>query len=137
MRNTTTRAVAAITWLPALWSAAVWFFGATVIGAGAEAKLERFEFTEPQMGVPFKIVLYAPDQTAANRASRAALEKIAALNKVMSDYDPSSELSQLSACSPCRRPISPDLWKVFERSQQLSRATDGAFDVTVGRTGRL
>ena len=29
------------------------------------ANLQRFEFTRPQMGVPFRIVLYATDSTAA------------------------------------------------------------------------
>ena len=111
--------------------------GGNAIRAAGEPKLERFEYTEPQMGVPFKIVLYAPDETAANRASRAAYDRIAALNGVMSHYDPKSELSQLSASSPVRRDVSDDLWKVLGRSQELAESTDGAFDVTVGPFVRL
>ena len=110
---------------------------ASLAWAGAEPKLDRFEFTETQMGVPFKITLYAPDQTAANRAAQAAFARIAELNKVMSDYDPESELSKLSDCSPCRRRVSDDLWVVLEHSQKLAEQSRGAFDVTVGPYVRL
>lgn len=102
---------------------------------GAEPqKLARYEFTEAHMGAEIKLVLYAADEPIANRAARAAYDKIAALNKVLSDYDPQSELSLLNATAGSGRavPISDDLWTVLRRSQQLAAATDGAFDVTVG-----
>lgn len=94
----------------------------------------RFEFTEPQMGVPFRIVLYAPGREAAETAARAAFARIAELNAVMSDYDSDSELSRLSATAGSGRavPVSADLWRVLARAQELARRTDGAFDVTVG-----
>ncbi len=96
--------------------------------------LERCEFTTPQMGVPFRIVLYAPDRARAEAAARAAFARIAELNAVMSDYDSDSELSRLSATAGSGRavPVSDDLWRVLERAQALARRTDGAFDVTVG-----
>lgn len=98
------------------------------------AATERFEFTEPQMGVPFRLVLYAPGREAAETAARAAFARIAELNAVMSDYDSDSELSRLSATAGSGRavPVSADLWRVLERAQELARRTDGAFDVTVG-----
>jgi len=100
----------------------------------AAAALNRFEFTEPQMGVPFRIVLYAPDRARAEAAARAAWARIAALNAVMSDYDSDSELSRLAATAGSGQavPLSEDLWRVLERAQALARRTDGAFDVTVG-----
>ena len=48
------------------------------------------------MASPFHLVLYSTDAAAARRASRAAFDRIAALNAVLSDYDPESELSRLS-----------------------------------------
>jgi FAD:protein FMN transferase len=103
------------------------------------AELERFESTQPQMGVPFKIILYAPDEAAAKGAFDAAFTHIAALNRILSDYDPQSELSRLSATAGLARavPISEDLWNVLSRSQALAEATDGAFDATVGPYVRL
>ena len=99
----------------------------------------RFESTQPQMGVPFKIILYAPDEAAAKGAFEVAFSHIAALNRVLSDYDPNSELSRLSraAGSPHGIPASETLWNVLARSQALANETEGAFDVTVGPLVRL
>jgi len=98
------------------------------------AALQRFEFNRPEMGVPFRIVLYAPNAVAARRASDAAFARIAQLNSILSDYDPDSELSLLSRSSGqgVAVPVSNDLWRVLEAAQVLAERTDGAFDVTVG-----
>jgi thiamine biosynthesis lipoprotein len=96
--------------------------------------LSRFEFTQPQMGLPFRIVLYAPDTNTANTAAKAAFARISQLNDCLSDYDSDSELSRLSRTAGEDKAVavSADLWTVLERSQALAKRTDGAFDVTVG-----
>jgi thiamine biosynthesis lipoprotein len=101
----------------------------------AENATNRFEFSEPQMGLPFRIVLYAPDRALAETAARAAFRRIAQLNDILSDYDSDSELSRLSRTSGENRavPVSDDLWFVLQRSQELAARTEGAFDITVGR----
>ena len=88
---------------------------------------------------PWKITLYAADETAANHAAAAAYARIEELNRVLSDYDPESELSRLSDTSPSPEPVpvSNDLWNVLEFSQRLSAQTDGAFDITVGPLSNL
>ena len=52
----------------------------------------------------------------------------------MTDYDSDSELSRLSQTSGQNKEVevSPDLWIVLERAQQLAERSHGAFDVTVG-----
>jgi thiamine biosynthesis lipoprotein len=106
----------------------------TACRAPAPVALERFEFTESQMGVPFRIVLYAAGRAQAEAAARAAFARVAALNAVMSDYDSDSELSRLSQTSGTGQAVKlgEDLWTVLARAQDLARRTDGAFDVTVG-----
>ncbi len=98
------------------------------------ATVQRFEYQQPQMGVPFRIVLYAPDSTAASSASAASFQRIKQLNDMMSDYDADSELSRLSRASGQGRevPVSDDLWRVLQRAQELAERSGGAFDVTVG-----
>lgn len=98
------------------------------------ASLHRFEFSQPQMGLPFRMVLYAVDSTSAETAARAAFARIAELNDILSDYDTDSELSRLSRTAGEGRaiPLSPDLWLVLKRAQKIARETDGAFDITVG-----
>jgi len=102
-------------------------------------KVERFEFTETHMAVDFRIVMYAPDQVTARQAVDAAFARIKQIDGIMSDYDPASELCRLSDTAPAAQgvPVSDDLWRVLERAQAKSKATDGAFDVTVGPLTRL
>ncbi len=94
----------------------------------------RFEYTQPQMGSPFRIVLYAADKPFADAAAGAAFARIKQLNDILSDYDADSEVSRLSQSSGQGKtvPVSDDLWRVLKRSQQLAQETDGAFDITCG-----
>ena len=94
----------------------------------------RHEFTRPEMGLPFRIVLYAPDRLTATAAAEAAFARIHELNDVFSDYEYDSELSRLSrtAGSGQKVPVSEDLWRVLEQAQALAKRSDGAFDITVG-----
>ncbi|HXP60715.1 MAG TPA: FAD:protein FMN transferase [Dongiaceae bacterium] len=96
--------------------------------------LERYEYERPEMGVPFRIVLYAPGRARAEEAAEAAFQRVKELNDIMSDYDAESELSKLSRTSGQGREVSvsPDLWLVLEQAQAMSERSDGAFDITVG-----
>jgi thiamine biosynthesis lipoprotein len=96
--------------------------------------LMRFEFVETQMGMPFRIVLYAPHRRIAEAAAQAAFARLEALNQIFSDYETESELNKLCYQAGEEEPIplSPDLWRVLEAAQALARQTDGAFDVTIG-----
>jgi FAD:protein FMN transferase len=107
-------------------------------GAAAEPALTRFTSTEPHMGTKFKIILYAPDQATADAASQAAFARIAALDGIMSDYRPTSELMRL-----CQKaggdpvPVSEELFFVLSRAEEVSRLSDGAFDVSIGPVVKL
>src|SRR5712691_7197452 len=69
---------------------------ASITSAGLRSHLERFEVSQAHMGTMFHIVLYAPGEETAARASQAAFECIARLDDIMSDYRATSELSLLS-----------------------------------------
>lgn len=101
--------------------------------------LSRYEFQEVHMGVQWSIVLYATDKPIANKASQNAFARIKELNKILSDYDPESELNQLCRLSEPGKPIkvSPPLLELLKKSQALSQETKGAFDVTIGPVVRL
>jgi thiamine biosynthesis lipoprotein len=119
---------------------------AIALSSRAAAQVARHEFTEVHLGVATRIVLYA-DEATARAAARAAFARIAALEDVLSDWRPESELSRLSAPSDSWLPVSADLFTVLERALQIAWASRGAFDPTVGpyvalwrearRTGRL
>lgn len=104
-------------------------------------ELQRFEFAEPHMGTEFRLKFYAADETQAQQVAKLAFARIAALNSVMSDYDPKSELSVLCAknAQTCAGPIavSDDLYRVIQEAQKISELSEGAFDITVGPVVRL
>jgi thiamine biosynthesis lipoprotein len=85
------------------------------------------------MGVDVRLVVYAPDQPTAERACAAAFERFAELDTIMSDYRPDSELMRLCAkAGGPPVPVSRDLFIVLQRSQEVAKRSDGAFDVTCG-----
>lgn len=110
--------------------------GRTAWGGASPGSMgeQRLEFTRPQMGVPFRIVVYAGDEAAAQRAVAAAYARVEALNAVFSDYDPDSEISRLCRDTPpgVAVSVSRDLGFLVGRSQAFAERTDGAFDITVG-----
>lgn len=91
-------------------------------------------FERAEMGLPFRITLYAEDALTAKAAAEAAFERIAVLNSILSDYESDSELTRLSRSSGQGKavPVSTVLWQMLERSQALAERTEGAFDITVG-----
>jgi thiamine biosynthesis lipoprotein len=111
---------------------------AVAVCPAAETALTRFTYTEPHMGTQFKIIVYAPDKSAADGAAKAAFARIAELDGIMTDYRPTSELMQL-----CKKAggepvhVSDDLFTVLAHAQGVSMRSDGAFDVTVGPVVRL
>lgn len=101
----------------------------------------RFEFESKHMGTTFRIVLYAADANAAKAAAAAGFARVAALDQVMSDYMRDSDLMTL--CAAFRTEVGPpvavsdDLFAVLWQARELSRLSDGAFDVTVGPVVQL
>ncbi|WP_246156286.1 FAD:protein FMN transferase [Thiohalocapsa marina] len=70
------------------------------------------------------------DPEALQRRIDALLEQI---NAMMSTYRPDSELSRFNAAATTDWfAVSPELAQVVATAQSISRASDGAFDVTVG-----
>ena len=105
--------------------------------------------TRRLMGVPWTITLHARDLDAGRAALAAGFAEVERLERILSDYDPASELSRLSAAAPMSAAVtvSPDLWAVLVRAADIRDLTDGAFDLSVGplttlwrqsrRSGRL
>jgi thiamine biosynthesis lipoprotein len=118
-----------------LWPLALALTAASCVSQErSNTALSHYEYQQPQMGLPFRIALYAPDEQTADAAASASFRRIAQLNGILSDYDADSELSQLSRTSGKGRevPVSEDLWRVLQRAQEVAAQSRGAFDATVG-----
>lgn len=98
------------------------------------AVMVRVIQTQRLMGVPWTITVHAESDAAGRAAIAAGFAEVARLESLLSDYDPGSELSRLSALAPTAQPqhVSDDLWRVLGRAVEIRDATNGAFDPTVG-----
>lgn len=103
-------------------------------GLAGAGELQKFVFEKPEMGLPFRVTLYAEDAAKAKGAADAAFARVAELNAIFSDYEDDSELSKLSRTSGSgsKVKVSDPLWVVLERAQQLAEQSQGAFDITCG-----
>lgn len=90
------------------------------------------------MGVQIRLVMYAADAAQAETGARAAFERVAELDSILSDYRVDSELNQLAKDAVgTPKKLSDPLWTVLERAQDVARRSSGAFDVTCGPVVRL
>lgn len=105
------------------------------------AELQRFEFSDRQMGMPLRVVVYAEGQELAERGAKAVSAKFAAINAIASDYQDDSEIMRLSRAAPLKPsaaiPISDDLAAMLRFGQRLAEKSGGAFDLTVGPMTQL
>ena len=101
--------------------------------------LYRYEYDFVAMGMKYHFVVYGPDEPTVTQAIGDAEARVRQLDRVMSDYNTESEVSQLCETSSPGHPVrlSPELYDILERSIELSRESDGAFDVTVGPVIKL
>lgn len=97
-------------------------------------------FTEPHMGTTFTIRAWTEEGQVEDLtlSSRQAMKRIENLDRALSDYLPESEINLLAkAPANVAIPVSEDLFSVFQKAGDLTRKTDGAFDITAGPLIRL
>ena len=63
--------------------------------------LHRYESVEPCMGTLVKVTLYTSDEPSADKAFRAAFDRIGDLDRILSDYKPDSELNRVNDSWVC------------------------------------
>lgn len=105
----------------------------------ATAQVKRYTFSQPKMGSPFGIILYASDSAKANTTAKQAFALVDSLNTIFSDYLDSSELNKLSATAGTDSfvYVSPLLYQIISDSKKAWRKSNGAFDITIGPLSHL
>jgi FAD:protein FMN transferase len=103
-------------------------------GTAADPAPDRQYFSQPHLGTVVQIAFYASDKERSQLLAAQCFERVKKLNKIFSDYLPDSEVSQLCA-KPAKvsYPVSDELFYVIAQAQEISTATEGAFDITLGR----
>ncbi len=94
-------------------------------------KAGRYETRFSPMGTDARLVVRAESTEDARRMLRPAVEAVRRVERLMSAYRPDSEVSRLNEHTSDRPvAISPETLEVLRRAVEMSRLTDGAFDVT-------
>jgi len=101
-------------------------------------ELLRLEDSADVMGTAFSVVLYSEDQEKLMAAAEAAFVEARRLDRMLSNYRPASELSEVNQHAgdrPVR--VSAELFRLLEACLDYSRQSEGAFDLTVGPLMRV
>ena len=107
---------------------------ATAALAGCKAEDEVLKLTGSTMGTTYNVVALPGsvrvDEKALDSAIRTALADVTA---EMSNWDSASEISRVNAAAAGEAvTVSPALAQVLQSADQVHRASNGRFDVTVG-----
>jgi len=104
----------------------------TVFASSAVAKPQLFTRSQILMGTSFEMTIEA-EPAAAEQGFGAFFGEVRRLDKILSHYDPQSELSSLMQSSGQGAvKVSKDLFEVLQEAEGISRLSQGAFDITVG-----
>ena len=122
--------------LPALLALLALFALASGGPACSSATGERtgkYAATREVMHTIATLTVIAPSSEQAARGLEAGFAALDSVDHWMNAYDPASELARVNAgarAAPVA--VGPETFAVIERALHFSRATDGAFDITVG-----
>jgi thiamine biosynthesis lipoprotein len=90
------------------------------------------------MGTFAQVTVAAGSEEQAQGFITAAFAEMDKVNRIMNDWDPNSEISQLTQTAyPAPKTVSPELFEVIAASVEYSKLSDGAFDITVGPETQL
>jgi len=104
----------------------------------AVAQDSLFQESRPAMGTTVEILLYASSRVRAAELFEAAFEEIERVEATLSSYRPTSEISRLNALANGGRIVTdPEVFGLLARALDVSRRTDGAFDISVGALVRV
>lgn len=85
------------------------------------------------MATRFEFVLHGSNPSALRAAAEEALDEVDRQEGQLSLFRPGSDLARINSGghhAPVR--VAPEVFRLIERALALSRATEGAFDITAG-----
>jgi thiamine biosynthesis lipoprotein len=106
------------------------FISLSAAKLGLERRPSVVEETRLAMGGPFRITTAGGDLGMLKSAVKAAFEEVWRLERLMTIYQPESEISGLNRLGEAM--LSLECSEVLQKSIYYSECTEGAFDVTMG-----
>ncbi len=99
---------------------------------------EIFKRTLKLMGSRFEITVVAKDSTEANDYIDLGVGEITRIEKLISSWDPASQTSEINRNAGIK-PVKVDeeLYNLIGRSVEISKLTDGAFDISFASMDKI
>jgi thiamine biosynthesis lipoprotein len=115
------------------WAAALLVLLVSVGSRGQGSENKHLVYKKKYiMGTVFEIAAYGESSEQTSDAVDKAFQEIVRMDDLMSNYKPESALSHLNRSAHFHtEKVPPDLYRVIERGVQLSKLSDGKFDITV------
>jgi thiamine biosynthesis lipoprotein len=111
-------------------------FAALTCSAAVQA--EWLQREEAIMGTRCAVELWSEDPETGEAAMEAVFAEMRRIDALMSTYKPDSEISRVNAEAGSKPVVvSAELFSLLETSQQYSKLSSGAFDITYASVGYL
>jgi thiamine biosynthesis lipoprotein len=110
-----------------------------VSGVGvAAADPRKLIHTSKAMGTSVQITIWSDDEATAAEAAKAVFAEMERLDRMMTTWLPESEVSQINTgAGTTAVKVSDETFTVIARAVEVSKASRGLFDITVGAYGGL
>lgn len=97
------------------------------------AKADIYQASQVLMGTRLDLTLQGPDQALLAQAAQAAMNEMTRLVDMMSRYRPTSVVSAINLAAGLQPvQVPPEMLQVLTMARQATRASGGAFDITIG-----
>jgi FAD:protein FMN transferase len=100
-----------------------------------ESSLETVpRFAHEAMGTIFEVLIAGQEADYAAQAAEAAFREIDRLERLLSRFNSTSEIGQISRIRPGQSlPVGPDTFECLKIAERIQRETAGAFDINFRR----
>ncbi|HYV93330.1 MAG TPA: FAD:protein FMN transferase [Chitinophagales bacterium] len=100
--------------------------------------VKEFKVRKKLMGCEFELMVAEDDEVLAEEALQKGIEEIQRIEELLSEYKFSSQTSLINA-NAARQPVKvdPEVYQLILRCKEISRLTQGAFDITMGPLKKL
>src|SRR4030065_982110 len=91
-----------------------------------------YKYQQVAMGTVIEITLQTDDEEGAKKATLQAFQEIKRIEQLMSPWIKTSDVSRLNRSAGKEwSKVSPETFDVIQKSQKISRLSEGGFDITI------
>ncbi|MFI5135605.1 MAG: FAD:protein FMN transferase [Chitinophagales bacterium] len=102
------------------------------------ATLQEFRVRKKLMGSDFELVVVDEDECRAQEALQKGIKEIQRIEELLSEFKTTSQTSRINALTTNQiLEIDEETYQLISRCKEISRLTQGAFDITMGPLKKL